>query len=100
MCPFIRSLPSPTSLSLKFRNYTTPSVTAALPFKWMAFFLLIKSEWLNLPRGTPRDVHAVLIPDCALCPARRALGESSLPWPALPAPVLPLAAAAAAPATA
>lgn len=61
MCPFIRSLPSPTSLFLKFKNYTTPFVTAALPFKWMAlFFPLIKSEWMNMPRGTLRDVHAVL----------------------------------------
>lgn len=30
-CPFIRSLPSPTSLFLKLRNYTTSLVTEALP---------------------------------------------------------------------
>ena len=24
------------------------------------FFPLIKSEWMNMPRGTLRDVHAVL----------------------------------------
>lgn len=34
-------------------------IFAHLSSGWPSF--LIKSEWLNLPRGTPRDVHAVLI---------------------------------------
>lgn len=47
----------------KFENFCNKKTHGNLysPFKWMAFFfLLIKSEWLNMPRGTLRFVHAVL----------------------------------------
>lgn len=56
---FIRSLLCSYFTALKIQKIYSSLVTGALPLKRMAvFFLLMKSEWLNMPRGAFKAVHA------------------------------------------